>query len=289
MLRNDTIILMLYVYEIAVLYSRRVFLMKRIGIDAGGSLIKIAYEEEGRLRLKTYSAKQVDEVIQWLEMIAPEAALHVTGGRSEAVRASNKSISIFKEFECVIEGTKYLLLEENKLPKTDYLLVNIGTGTSFFHKTNRLSGTGVGGGLFTGIGAIIAGTSDYHSLVELASKGDRSKSDLMVSDIYQFSNSPIEASLTAANFGKDQLDKSVSVEDQMAALTQLIGETIVLLSSLTASSLETKEIVMIGGSLTGNPLLKKVIASFESMFDYNLTFLEKGNHAGAIGALFHNE
>lgn len=108
--------------------------MERIGIDAGGSLIKIAYEEEGRLRLKTYSAKQIDEVVQWLEMIAPEAALHVTGGRAEALKASNKSISILKEFKCVIEGTKYLLLKENKLPKTDYLLVNIGTGTSFFTK-----------------------------------------------------------------------------------------------------------------------------------------------------------
>lgn len=94
----------------------------------------------------------------------------------------------------------------------------------------------------------------------------------MVSDIYQSSYSPVEASLTAANFGKDQLDQSVSAEDQLAALTQLIGETIVLLSSLTANSLATKEIVMIGGALTGNPLLKQVIGSFESMFDYNLTF-----------------
>lgn len=262
--------------------------MKRIGIDAGGSLIKIAYEEDGKLRLKTYPAKQIDQVIQWVKMIAPEAALQVTGGRAEKLRDCTKTISTFKEFECVIEGTKYLLLEEKKLPDTDYLLVNIGTGTSFFHKKERLSGTGIGGGLFTGLGAIIAGTSDYHSLVELASKGDRTNSDLMVSDIYQDSHSPIEASLTAANFGKDQLE-SVSAEDQLAALTQLIGETIVLLSSLTAKSIETKEIVMIGGALTGNPLLKQVIASFESMFDYNLTFLEKGNHAGAIGALYYED
>ncbi|WP_339179714.1 type II pantothenate kinase [Oceanobacillus sp. FSL W7-1293] len=263
--------------------------MKRIGIDAGGSLIKIAYEEGGRLRLKTFPAKQTHEVISWLKMTAPEAALQVTGGRAEQIKADNQSISIFKEFTCVIEGTKYLLSEEKKLPDTDYLLVNIGTGTSFFHKQKRLSGTGVGGGLFTGLGAIIAGTSDYHSLVDLASKGDRTSSDLMVSDIYQSSYSPVEASLTAANFGKDQLDQSVSAEDQLAALTQLIGETIVLLSSLTSNSLATKEIVMIGGALTGNPLLKQVIGSFESMFDYNLTFLEKGGHAGAVGALYYDE
>ncbi|GIO24511.1 type II pantothenate kinase [Oceanobacillus sp. J11TS1] len=262
--------------------------MKRIGIDAGGSLIKIAYEENGKLRLKTFPAKQINEVISWLRMIAPEAVLHVTGGRAESIKG-NKPVSIFKEFKCVIEGTKYLLMEEKKLLKTDYLLVNIGTGTSFFYKNKRLSGTGVGGGLFTGLGAIIANTSDYHTLVDMAAKGDRTNSDLMVSDIYQFSHSPIEASLTAANFGKDQLDPSVSPEDQLAALTQLIGESLVLLSSLTAKSMETKEIVMIGGALTGNPLLKQVIASFESMFDYNLTFLEKGSHAGAIGALYYAE
>ncbi|MFD1065944.1 type II pantothenate kinase [Oceanobacillus locisalsi] len=260
--------------------------MKRIGIDAGGSLTKIAYEENNRLRLKTYSSNRMEEVIQWLKIMAPEASLHVTGGRAEALK--NHRSTIFKEFECVLEGTKYLLMEENKLPATEYLLVNIGTGTSFFHQKERLFGTGVGGGLFTGIGAIIAGTSDYHTLVDLASKGDRSKSDLMVSDIYQSSYTPIEASLTAANFGKNQLDTSVSAEDQLAALTQLVGETIVLLASKTAASLGTKEIVMIGGALSGNPLLKQVIASFESMFDYRLTFLEKGSHAGAIGALYYD-
>lgn len=265
------------------------FFMNRIGIDAGGSLTKIAYEENKRLRLKTYPSNQIDKVIQWLKTLAPEASLQVTGGRAEALKDNNAAISIFKEFECVIEGTKYLLMTENKLPETDYLLVNIGTGTSFFHKKERLSGTGVGGGLFTGLGAIIANTSNYHTLVDLASKGDRAKSDLMVSDIYQYNHSPIEASLTAANFGKDQLHPSVSTEDQLAALTQLIGETIVLLASAAAKSLGTKEIVMIGGALTGNPLLKQVIASFESMLDYNLTFLEKGSHAGAIGALYYGE
>ncbi|WP_080873058.1 type II pantothenate kinase [Oceanobacillus timonensis] len=260
--------------------------MKRIGIDAGGSLTKIAYEENKRLHLKTYPSDRMDEVIQWLKTLAPEASLHVTGGRAEALK--NDHASIFKEFECVLEGTRYLLMEENKLPDTDYLLVNIGTGTSFFYQQKRLSGTGVGGGLFTGLGAIIANTSDYRTLVDLASKGDRTKSDLMVSDIYQFSYTPIEASLTAANFGKDQLDVSVSSEDQLASLTQLIGETIVLLASKTAASLDTKEIVMIGGALSGNPLLKKIIASFDSMFDYHLTFLEKGSHAGAIGALYYD-
>ncbi|WP_152655356.1 type II pantothenate kinase [Oceanobacillus sp. CFH 90083] len=263
--------------------------MKQIGIDAGGSLLKIAYEEGSRLRLKTYPSNQMDQLIPWLKTLAPETALQVTGGRAEALKKYQPSFSIFKEFECVIEGTNYLLMEENKLPDVNYLLVNIGTGTSFFHKKERLSGTGVGGGMFTGLGAIIANTADYHTLVDLASKGDRTKSDLMVSDIYPFSSSPIDASLTAANFGKDQLDNSISPGDQLAALTQLIGETIVLLAVAAAKSIGTKEVVMIGGALSGNSLLKKVIASFESMLDFNLTFLEKGSHAGAIGALYYRK
>lgn len=260
--------------------------MKRIGIDAGGSLIKLAYEENGKLRLKTYQANQIQGVIQWIKMLAPEAVLHVTGGRSRSLQDSSPFITFFKEFECVIAGTKYLLMKENKLPESDYLVVNIGTGTSFFHQKERLLGTGIGGGLFTGLGSIIAKTSDYPTLVDLASKGDRTNCDLMVSDIYSLSDSPIEASLTAANFGKNLSEDNASVPDQLAALTQLIGESIVLLSTLTIKSLAVKEIVMVGGALTGNRLLKQVITSFESMFEYRLTFLEKGSHAGAIGALY---
>ncbi|BAC14638.1 type II pantothenate kinase [Oceanobacillus iheyensis] len=259
--------------------------MKRIGIDAGGSLVKVAYEEHGKMHLKTYSSHKMEEVIQWLKTLSPYASFHITGGRSRELNLEGYRVYTIPEFKAIMEGTSYLLHQERKLPKSDYLLVNIGTGTSIFYNENRIAGTGIGGGLLTGLGELLTKESSYTQLIQMAKQGDRTKSDLMVRDIYKDSTSPIDETLTAANFGKVGLDPSNSKEDQMAALIQLIGETILLISHGAAQSVKTSQIVFIGGTLTNNQPLQRVFLHFQEQMNYTATFLNNGGHAGAIGAM----
>lgn len=259
--------------------------MKRIGIDAGGSLVKVAFEENGKMHLKTYSSHKMDEVIQWLKTLSPYASFHITGGRTNQLNLEGFRVYKIPEFNAIIEGTSYLLHQERKLPQSNYLLVNIGTGTSIFYNEDRISGTGIGGGLLTGLGKLLTNETDYNQLIQMAKQGDRTKSDLMVADIYTDSTSPIDEMLTAANFGKVGLDQSASKEDLMAALIQLIGETILMISNGAAQSVNTSQIVFIGGTLTNNQPLKEVLLHFQKQMKYTATFLNNGGHAGAIGAM----
>ncbi|WP_077597186.1 type II pantothenate kinase [Oceanobacillus kimchii] len=259
--------------------------MKRIGIDAGGSLVKVAFEEKGKMHLKTYSSYNMDEVIQWLKTLSPYASFHITGGRTNQLNLEEYRVYTIPEFNAIVEGTSYLLHQERKLPQNNYLLVNIGTGTSIFYNENRISGTGIGGGLLTGLGKLLTNESDYNQLIQMAKQGDRTKSDLLVRDIYNDSISPIDETLTAANFGKVGFNHSGSKEDHIAALIQLIGETILLISNAAAQSVNTSQIVFIGGTLTNNQPLKEVLLHFQEKMNYTATFLNNGGHAGAIGAM----
>lgn len=263
--------------------------MEKIGIDAGGTLIKVAYEEKGHLHVKTYENTEKARLLQWLHMLAPVAILHGTGGRWHEIAAKVKqSKQSVDEFNALIAGTRYLLQKEGGFQE-EYILVSIGTGTSVFYVNGntheRVLGSGIGGGTWMGLGSLITSANGFRELVELAGLGDHQKSDLLVKDIYGSEQAPLVGELTAANFGKAHVSKAQTEADHVAALNQLIGETILSLAGQVASAKNTKQIVFIGSTLQGNKPLQKVITSFQEMLPYEPVFLEKGAYAGAIGAL----
>ncbi|WP_010647990.1 pantothenate kinase [Oceanobacillus massiliensis] len=181
------------------------------------------------------------------------------------------------------------MLEENHKRSSDYILVSIGTGSSIFHVTaadsERIAGSGIGGGTLMGLGSLIAGNKDFAALTQLASKGNHEHSDLLVKDIYAPNEPPVPGSLTAANFGKAHVNSSATVEDHLAALMQLIGETILSLAWQAAVSKQIRQIIFVGSTLTGNTPLKNVLGSFQETLLYEPLFPQKGAYAGAIGAM----
>ncbi|WP_339227148.1 type II pantothenate kinase [Oceanobacillus sp. FSL K6-2867] len=264
--------------------------MEKIGIDAGGTLIKIAYEEHGKLHVKTYSIQEKNELLQWLKFISPGAVLHVTGGKNNLIpNLPSQKAHFIDEFQSLLEGTRYLMNIEKQPSKKDYLVVNIGTGTSIFHvahhKIERLSGSGVSGGTLMGLGSIITGKSTFQELIALAEKGNHENSDLLVRDIYEPNEPPIFWDLTAANFGKVNHHKTSEKADHMAALIQLVGEITISLAGQLALHKNIHKIVFIGSALNGNRPLKNVLSSFQDKLSYKAIFLDKGAYAGAIGAL----
>lgn len=265
-------------------------MIDKIGIDAGGTLIKIAYEENGKLHVKTYPIQEIEQLLQWLKFVAPNAILHVTGGQSSLVKNSaTQKIRHIEEFQALIDGTRYLLEEQAYSRDDEYVIVNIGTGTSIFYVTpenfERLAGSGIGGGTLMGLGSMITGKKEFNALVELAANGNHERSDLLVKDIYAQNKPPLGGNLTASNFGKAHLTDNATPEDQMAALIQLIGETVIILTGQIASLKSVDKLVFVGSTLNGNSTLKNVLNSFQGMMPYEQIFLTKGSHTGAIGSL----
>ncbi|WP_433750065.1 type II pantothenate kinase [Falsibacillus pallidus] len=261
---------------------------RQIGIDAGGSLVKIAYHENGMLHTKMYSNDKTDDFIKWISFLGMKHKVVLTGGKAEKLRNQFQGSEVIPEFEATAIGTDFLLKEE-KNAMDAYILTMIGTGTSiqYIHqgKGERLLGSGIGGGSILGLGRLLTGSTNFHELMELAEEGQTGRLDLQVRDIFESDETPIPGDLTAANFGKAFGMDSFSKEDQMAAVTNMAAETIVLLSTQAAQSKGVKDIVFVGGAIEGNTYFRKRLSTFRKMMDYTPHFLERGPFVGAIGAM----
>jgi type II pantothenate kinase len=260
----------------------------KVGIDAGGSLIKLVYEERGIIHHKIYPISQLDQAMTWLEMIASTANIAITGGKSVYLQKNIfPHATLIPEFQAACNGAKYFLKQEGTALES-CILVNIGTGTSWFYlhrnKQERILGSGIGGGTFMGLGELLTGVREFSTLVNLAENGSKANVDLTVSDIYMGEETPLDGALTASNFAKGKVDNQSS-EDLMASVTNMIAETIVLLTLQAATIHQTKEVVYMGSTFSSNEPLKRVLESYKGMLGMNTRFLTKGEYCGAMGAL----
>ncbi|GIN84573.1 type II pantothenate kinase [Heyndrickxia sporothermodurans] len=265
--------------------------IKKIGIDAGGTFLKIAFEKNNRLHTKRYPISKMDEVCNWLNMLAPDARKIITGGKVQEISRIFNNITTISEFEATSRGTSILLKNEHKIDLNQFIIVSIGTGTSIIktdnHQVSRLLGTGIGGGTFTGLGLLLTKEYNYEKRIEMGSLGNRHSVDLVVSDIYSNGHTAIAGDLTAANFGKISNHQAINKNDAMAALINMIAETICLLVSSEATKHNIEDIVYVGGTLNHNDLLKKAIVNYQSMLGLETIFLTEGQFAGALGALYY--
>ncbi|MGX1264501.1 pantothenate kinase [Rossellomorea marisflavi] len=160
--------------------------MKRvIGIDAGSTLTKLVYKEDGKIHYKRFPTNDHLFIRQFLKL-DPSDSVVVTGGRADLWRGT-ESVPMH-EFDAVTTGARELLRQEGK-SLDEFILVNIGTGTSFFRvksdEYERVLGSGIGGGMFMGLGTRLTGLNDFQELARLAGKGTRLNSDLLVGGYIQ--------------------------------------------------------------------------------------------------------
>src|SRR5699024_2255550 len=216
-------------------FKRRSLIMKstKIGIDAGGTLIKIAYLEEETIQYRSFQSRHIEEAVSWVNDHFENPCICVTGGKSQVFAEKlNVSPQSVIEFDATARGITYLADEDDHSLGSHFLFVNVGTGTSMHYvqngKQERVGGSGIGGGTLLGLAYLTTGMKDYEEIVEAASDGDREKVDLKVKDIFEGAVPPISGDLTASNFGKTEFmtKESPSHPDTLAAIIGLIGEVI---------------------------------------------------------------
>ena len=269
---------------------------KVIGIDAGGTLTKVAYlDEHNELILKTFPSNDLQSVKDWILSHPDIEDIGVTGGRTEQlldVIKRMKSIHYIVEFEATLKGVRFLLKKEGHHFERS-MITNVGTGTSIHYMEGntdiRVGGTGIGGGTLVGLSALTTGITDYNVIRDLASKGNREEIDLRVSDIYQGMDTPIDGHLTASNFGKVGITEDIKQqpEDILATVQGLVGEVITTLSIQYAEEKNAQHIVYIGSTLSNNEHLTSVIANYTRTKKHTPVFINDHGFSGAVGALLN--
>ncbi|GGD81594.1 type II pantothenate kinase [Paenibacillus nasutitermitis] len=267
--------------------------MIKIGVDAGGTLIKAAYMKDASIEYKTFSVSQLALAAEWINQF-PHARICVTGGKAMLLKAlTDPAAPEMVEFEATYQGARYLLDKEG-LAEESHILTNVGTGTSIHYlgngKQHRVGGTGVGGGTIMGLSQLLTGLTDFDEIVRLAALGDRDRIDLKVSHIYEGRTPPISGDLTASNFGRLSAlasSDSISKEELLASVIGLVGETVATASVLAAAQFNLSSILFIGSSFNHNDPLKRSVEGYTRLRGAEPLFIGKGEYCGAIGALLN--
>jgi len=267
-----------------------------IGIDAGGTLTKVAYiNEQHEMDFVVFPSNDFSQVKTWIESRPHIEEIGLTGGRTKQlldVLKTMKSIQYLVEFEATFKGVKYLL-KKNGHQVENAIISNIGTGTSIHYLDGeshvRVGGTGVGGGTLTGLATIMTGISDFDQITSNAAVGSREGIDLFVKDIFKGMEPPIEGHLTASNFGNVNILENAEhkTKDLLATIQGLVGEVITTLSIQFAEGKNCDSIIYIGSTLTNNEHLKQVIANYTILKKHTPIFLNDCGFTGAIGALLY--
>lgn len=264
----------------------------KIGIDAGGTLLKIVFiKDDGSHIFRKVPALDIDRFADELNREYPEAEIHLTGGKAEYMgRILTHEVKHAIEFDATYKGLKYLMKEQD-LHIERFVYLNVGTGTSF-HQADargqkRAGGTGVGGGTLMGLSYLLTGVEEFKEIVTLAKEGDRDAIDLKVHHIYAGDASPIPGDLTASNFGnvKSGDREKVRHADELRAVIGLVAETVSTVGINLADGFGTRDIVFIGSTLLNNDVMIDTIRYYVSLKGMQPHFIENGEFSGALGVL----
>ena len=191
---------------------------------------------------------------------------------------------------------------ENLFP---LLLVNMGSGVSVLqvdaeHHFTRVGGTACGGATFLGLSRLLTGESNFEALIELAARGDVSRVDKTVGDIYGpdgCSDIGMPAHLTAANFGKlatrtdedgielPQKDKPEPA-DMVKGVLHMVVQASVLQAKAHAGQIGAMDrVFFVGGFLHRNAIARALIADAMRLLGGHAYFCKHCDFLGAIGSL----
>jgi type II pantothenate kinase len=266
----------------------------RVGIDAGATLIKIAYVQDTEIHYQKFSSDKMEDATQWINDTLTNPQICITGGKSKVFESKlHKTVQTIVEFIATCEGINYLIQKNNYDVGNKYIVTNVGTGTSIHYLENnntykRVGGIGLGGGTLVGLSFLLTGIKEYDDIVKMSLNGNRNLIDLKVRDIYTASEPPISGDLTASNFGN--INNLINAEnmnssDLIASITGMIGESVTTISCQAANRFGTSSIIYIGSTFLSNSLFKETINDYTLLRGEQPFFIKDGEYSGAIGAL----
>ena len=269
-----------------------------VGIDIGGSTTKIAgFREDSMLIPVQISADSAvaslfgafgkflyDNDLQLTDI----GQVNLTGVGSSEIRQDIYGVPTFRVDEFSANGVGGGYFAGNK---TEFMVVSMGTGTSFVEVRNNvprhLGGIGIGGGTITGLSKLMLNTNDVGKIQELASGGKVGNIDLRIGDISKNPLPGLDLEITASNFGK--ASSRANCEDKAAGIVPMVIETICQTAVLISNGTDIKDFVLIG-NLINFPECWNVCEMIRTMYPHvNFIIPEDGEYGTAIGTALANK
>jgi type II pantothenate kinase len=204
----------------------------------------------------------------------------LTGGGSRKVKKNAFPVPfrLVGEISAIGKGAEFLSKKRN------VFVASIGTGTAFVSVKNgkyrHLGGSGVGGGTFYGLSAMMI-NMPLDEVEKLAKKG-RGRLDLTVKDIVGSGIGRIPAKATASNFGK--ACRNCGKSEMAHSMLKMVGETIGVMSYFAAKTVGQEKSMVMCGRVALNSTVKKTITDSVKVMGGKAHFPKDAEYCAAIGA-----
>ena len=254
-----------------------------IGIDRGASFTDFAVVDADGLK-EIFSIEKRDwESIgtAYERLVTKYQTRHIVfSGSATGMSAPMKNtITIIAEIDAIGFGGAALA------KCNECVVVSMGTGSAIVHFANNsaqhLGGSGVGGGTIKGLSSLICGLDDPLKIEALALKGNASELNLTISDLGYEQISFLGADMTASNFADI---KSKKIEDQAAAILDLVGETVGIIASVCARSVNCRNHIVMVGKVAENKFIRQVLNLVGKLYQTTFIFPENPGYATVYGA-----
>lgn len=257
------------------------------GIDAGMTLTKIVRSSSRAVEVSAQETAAGNGGVE-LPALGGLASVGVTGARVGAL-ASREGVVAVQEIEAAARGCTALLQAQGRLAAGDFLMALMGTGTAFGAvrrgRVDHMGGTALGGGSFSGIAARVAPGMKYRDWIAAAARGDRRQVDTMISDVYPHGIGRIGPDLTAAHLARRHSGAGPgSLDDFLAGLLNLHGESIAQIAAGRAAMAGAGRIVLCGMFVHENPALVESLTHMLGLFGVAAETVPAPGYAGAVGA-----
>ena len=269
-----------------------------VGIDIGGSTTKIAGFREGKMLIPVQISADsavaslfgafgkflYDNNLQLTDI----GQVNLTGVGSSEIKQNIYGVPTYRVDEFSANGVGGGYFAGNK---KEFMVVSMGTGTSFVEVRNNvprhIGGIGIGGGTITGLSKLMLNTNDVDKIQELASGGKVGNIDLRIGDISKNPLPGLDLEITASNFGK--ASSRANCEDKAAGIVHMVIETICQTAVLISNGTDIRDFVLIG-NLINFPECCNVCEMIKTMYpQVNFIIPENGEYGTAIGTALANE
>ena len=158
----------------------------------------------------------------------------------------------------------------------------------------RVSGSSLGGGTFWGLCRLLTGARSFDDMLDLCSRGDNTKLDMLVGDIYgdrDYSAIGLAATTIASSFGRAAASDATLADydpaDVAMALCRMVSYNIGHLAYLNAKRYGLSRVFFGGFFIRGHPYTMETISyaiRFWSGGEMEAHFLRHEGFLGAVGA-----
>jgi type II pantothenate kinase len=254
-----------------------------IGIDRGASFTDFAVvDSDGIKEVFSIENRDWESIATAYErLITNYQTRHIvfSGSATGMPTPMKKTISIIAEIDAIGFGGAALA------NCNECVVVSMGTGSAIVHFANNcaehLGGSGIGGGTIKGLSSLICGLDNPSQIEALALKGNASQLNLTISDLGYEQISFLGADMTASNFADI---KSNKIEDQAAAILDLVGETVGIIASICARSVNCRDHIVMVGKVAENRFIRQVLTLVGKLYRTTFTFPENPGYATVYGA-----